>query len=55
MGNAIVAVSPFTAEDDFAILAIEYGAPLDKLADVRGRFTNHHLDDVRIAQIAAGR
>ena len=49
-----MAVAAFAAQRKLARLLIEVRAPVDQFANVLGRFADDHLDDVAIAQIAAG-
>ena len=52
--DAVVAVAPFAPQRQAARFLVEVRAPGDQLVDLRRRLADHHLDDVRIAQAAAG-
>ena len=52
--DAGVAVAPFAAERDAAGLLVEVRAPLDQLLDPLGGLADDHLDDLGVAERAAG-
>ncbi len=52
--NAAMAVATLAAEYELALLGVESRAPIDKLANVAGRFADDHLDDLAVAQVGAG-
>ncbi len=54
MHNAVMAVSAFAAQRQFASFQIEVGAPGDQLTNSLRGFADDHFDHRRIAQLAAG-
>ncbi len=53
MDDAMVAVPTFAPQGQRAGHLVEVRAPLDQLVDPRRRLANDHLDDFRVAQLAA--
>ena len=54
MDDAIVAMAPFAAEREAAGFEIEIRAPFDQFANSLGCFAHDHIDDLSIAELAAG-
>ena len=52
--DAVVAVSPFTAEFERAIRRVEPCAPVDQFADPARRLADHGVDHVLVAEAAPG-
>ena len=54
MHDAAMAVAAFARQGDLAFFLVEMRAPADQVIDLIGGFADDHLDDVGIAQAAAG-
>ena len=54
VNDAAMAVPAFARQGEMAFLLVELGAEADQVADLLRGLAHHHLDDVAMAQAAAG-
>ncbi len=55
MNDSLAAMSSLSPQRQLAFLLVELGPPAHQLLDPSRSFTNHHVDDLAITQIAARR